>query len=287
MYEWLTWLGWWPLTVGTLVGAVLKYAALVGVAAALLQFFGRSAIENWFKKRLQNHIHEQNKEAARLKNELDKDVELLKGGLSREVEILKGRINAQADRRLRLHQYEFEALPRLWELLDKAFSATAAVAFSFDRIQDLSGSREEELRRYAVEHDYTESETAFLLNETDKSKAILRINKVRRANAARRAMWKLGSFNRRNAIFWPEEITSEVNAIIDEITEVLVWSDMEDKRGIDAHQMDRTLKTVGNFTDARRPRLEKAQNLVRERLNIDVLAGEKADRTELNISAAR
>ncbi|MCW2283983.1 hypothetical protein M2323_001596 [Rhodoblastus acidophilus] len=266
------WLGPWtdPILL------VIRYALVGTTVAGFLVWVGKQFVENWlstkFKERLQSLQFEQSKETERLK-----------GQINQEVEHLKGRINAQADRRLRLHQYEFETLPRLWQLIDKAFIKTAHAIVSFEKIPILDND-EAKLKKYAERCNYSEAETEFLIDAQDKIKAISQISRFRRNNSANAAVWKLRRYNAKNGIFWQKEIRDAVDELTAEINEIMVYVEMEDKREVGAEPIKRHYELVRSFTDSSRARLTPLQTMIITRLNANVIspdqtgeASQKAD----------
>lgn len=56
-----------------------------------------------------------------------RELEAFKHQQAQEIERLRGQIAASLDRVTKLHQAEFEALPRVWELAGKAYGAAASM----------------------------------------------------------------------------------------------------------------------------------------------------------------
>ncbi|MGO8738786.1 hypothetical protein [Rhodoblastus sp.] len=244
---------------------VLRSLAAGSLITFLVTWLGRRFIEDWlstkFKERLQNLQFEQSKETERLKGEINQ-----------EIEHLKGRINAQADRRLRLHQYEFETLPRLWQLIDKAFLKTSQAVVGFEQFPDLNGAPVERIRAFAHERGYSDTEEAFLIDAQDKIKAISHISKVRRHNAATTAIWKLRRYNARNGIFWQESIRGAVDELCSEMNEVMVFSKVEERRDLDPAMSKKYYDLIGKFTSGDQARLTPLRTVITNRLNANIIA---------------
>lgn len=266
---------------------MVAFAALASaakVARWILELLIGRWLDTRFKERLERLRQEHAKEVARLngdlaqeatrlKSSLDKDVEHVKGAIVRELELLKGRINAQADRRLRLHQYEFDTLPELWTLLDRAYNRVARSVASLDQFPDFSLMNHDALVRYAQARNYSPDQLERFLKKPDRDTAA-KINKLIRDNAAGKAQWKLRSFNRRNGIFWPDDIQAEVATIVDEMGKILIYGG--DRADLPDPIRTEFYRLLALYTDNDRKRLNQVRALIKDRLNANVLAEESA-----------
>ena len=244
---------------------LLYFIAATGLVATVGRKFFDTWLESKFKERLQKLTFEQNKETERLK-----------GAIGQEIEQLKGRINAQVDRKLRLHQFEFETSPRLWELIDGAYTAVAQDIMRFDNHADLRAASDEALIEFANRRKYDQIELNHLLKSTDKNKAVSDIKDTRLANAAQEAIWELRRYNFRNKIFWPPPLSADVEKLLNEMTEVITLNDHIGFRG-DQVLIDRHAKLGSIFTNNDRPRLRSIESTIKDRLNLDLIASKMAE----------
>ena len=240
----------------------LGWAALsLLVTSGLFAFVARAYFERWlnakFEAQLQASKHDQNIE-----------VERLKGALIHEIEKLKGRVNAQADRRLRMHQYEFDTLPRLWELLDTAYTDLAQVLIGFDQHDDLSNYDEDRLRTFSETRKYTGQSIRYLIDAEDKNSAVARIEAHRRRKTSNESIWELRRFNAKNRIFWPPELSDEIEEILAEMTETVVFNETDERPT--APLQRRYIELRGSYLDSSRKRLAAVELIIKERLNLDL-----------------
>lgn len=240
-----------------------SYLVVSIISATVIAYIARKVFENWlsnfFKKRLQELQFEQSKEIDRLK-----------GSITQEIEHVKGLINAQVGRTLRLHQYEFETLPRLWSLLNDAYEAVTSTIASFDQYPNLNSLDEEQLVKFAKSRNISEQDTQYLLDATDKLEAYRKIRQNQRVFAAKTAIWELRSYTQRNKLFWIDQIRKEVDEIVYEMDEIWVWQEIDDRRTIQNEDFNKLTRLRSQFVDTNRSRLKKAETLIKERLNLNL-----------------
>lgn len=100
-----------------LLGKITGFVVISGFSAfALVQFYGKKWLEDRFER----------------------GIEYTKAEHSRELERLKADINAQYNRTRILHDREFEALPKVWELLNEAYRSAARFCSAGQRLPDIT-----------------------------------------------------------------------------------------------------------------------------------------------------
>jgi len=111
-----------------LVALTFKWIAGLGITAtvaaaaayAAFQLLGKKWLDARFAERLEKFKHDQNQ----------------------EIERLRFRINALMDRTSKLHQHEFEVLPKVWEKLGVAFAAASNFTSRITSYPDLDNMGE-------------------------------------------------------------------------------------------------------------------------------------------------
>jgi hypothetical protein len=97
------------MTLSQVEGVLTSVGLSVATIYGLLQWFGKSWMDQQFKKRLEQLKHDQQK----------------------EIEQLRHQINALFSRVSKIHEKEFEVLPRAWTLLHQAYGSVFRVAMPF------------------------------------------------------------------------------------------------------------------------------------------------------------
>jgi len=121
------------------LGAVLAYGGGAAVVAfVVFQFLGKRLLDQWFAKRLDAYRHEQAKELARLRVEVDATL----GGA------------------LKIQEREFTVLPEAWNRLSRAFGLTEWVASPLQQSPDVLALRDDQLQEYFTSADLAASEQA-------------------------------------------------------------------------------------------------------------------------------
>lgn len=99
---------------------LLSSLGATGLAWLAFQWLGKRWLESQFAERLERFKHVQNE----------------------EIERLRFRINALMDRTTKLHQHEFEVLPKVWDLLGNATAIALGFTSRFQRFPDLGSMHE-------------------------------------------------------------------------------------------------------------------------------------------------
>lgn len=116
------------LTFKWIVGLGITATVAAAASYTAFQFLGKTWLEARFAERLEKFKHDQNQ----------------------EIERLRYRINALMDRTTKLHQYEFEVLPEIWDKLTIAFSATKDFASRLISYPDLDQMSEAQYSEFLV-----------------------------------------------------------------------------------------------------------------------------------------
>lgn len=92
--------------------------AIVTPIAGFGLWLGKTYIDRWLTRRFQGQL------------------DALKHAQAQEIERLRARIAALLDRASKLHQHEFEVLPKAWDLLTSAIGSVASVTATFKEAVD-------------------------------------------------------------------------------------------------------------------------------------------------------
>jgi hypothetical protein len=121
----MTALDWEPIFAW--VGRATLFATPIGLAVV---WFGKAYIDKWLTRRFQGQLDN------------------LKHVQAQEIERLRAKIAGMLDRVTKLHQHEFEVLPKSWDLLSLALGSVSRVTASFKEVADPGAMTPEELEAF-------------------------------------------------------------------------------------------------------------------------------------------
>jgi hypothetical protein len=180
----------WPALAA--VGTIFIGGGVVtSLAFGLFKLFGESWLNNRFAERLAAFRHDQAKELERLKFE----------------------INKLLDRSAKLHQWEFEVLPKAWTLLAKGYHSVRAVTSALQSYADVSRMGEEQLDEFIAGLPLEGWQKAELKNADDKNNYYQDAIFWHRLNEARTATQKSAMYISENGIFMPTSIKKKFDQI--------------------------------------------------------------------------
>lgn len=146
-----------------------------------------------FEKNLQQLVHDQNKEIERLRSDLTKSF----------------------DRATKLHQREFEVLPKVWDEVSEAYWATASLVSPLQTIPDLNKMQEKQLLSFVAQSELSDWQKEELLTAGDKTKKydeFIYWHKLNRVSQAHRSADIALS---RNGVFVQDNIKEKLQSVLD------------------------------------------------------------------------
>jgi hypothetical protein len=131
------------------IGAIIVGGGVItGLALGLFKLFGEKWIRAKFAERLEAFRHDQQK----------------------EIEHLRFEINKLFDRTTKLHQREFDVLPRAWSLLVKSYHSVSALVAPYQSYPDLSQMSDGEFRDFLEKSELDRWQKEELQKSLDKNK---------------------------------------------------------------------------------------------------------------------
>jgi len=112
-----------------------RFAVVLTIVGGLLVWFAKNYIDRWLARHFQGQLDD------------------LKHAQAQEMERLKLKIAGSLDRATKLHQREFEVLPKAWDLLSHALGAAASVTASFKETTDAGSMQPDELEAFLAKSD--------------------------------------------------------------------------------------------------------------------------------------
>ena len=181
-----------------------KLLAVGGMGAAvaygLFQWFGKTWLDQQFKKQLENLKHEQQK----------------------EIEQVRYQINSQFSRISKIHEKEFEVLPKAWTLLQEAQGSVFQVAAAIRRTPDFDHMSESQLRAFATASRLADHQKAELLNAQSKADYYRDAIFWLELADARKAQHELNNYLVVNSIFMTQDLRQQFREMNQGLGEVLI-----------------------------------------------------------------
>lgn len=104
-----------------------RFALVLTFVGGLGLWFGKTYIDKWLTKRFQGQL------------------DALKHAQAQEIERLRAKIAGMLDRATKLHQHEFEVLPKAWDLMTLAIGSVGAVTARYKEGVDPGAMSPEDL----------------------------------------------------------------------------------------------------------------------------------------------
>lgn len=187
--------------IAALIGtAVLALGGLTGLALWLFKLFGEKWISNKFAERLEAFKHDQQK----------------------EIEHLRFEINKLFDRTTKLHQREFDVLPKAWSLLVTSFNAAMSMTAELQQYPDIRPMTPAHLEEFLSKSPLDGWQKDELRNAADRNKYYQDAIFWHRFNSVRNDLRRCAVFLRRMGIFIPPALKEKFAKIEDLIWNALV-----------------------------------------------------------------
>jgi hypothetical protein len=214
-------------------GVAVLGTASSAIAYLLFRTLATKWIESRFSERLEAFKHQQNQ----------------------EIEHLRFRINTTMDRRVKLHQREFDILPETWSLLTEAFYTIEPITLGYQQYPDLNRMSAERLEEFLEESPLSGSQKAELKAVSDK---IAYYRNVKASHDINNASESYNEFHKtfsKNTIFIIEPIKTAFAAIDDMLKEAIIERRVQPHKydkGVILHEKGRALlKALGDGVQGR------------------------------------
>ncbi|MND89745.1 hypothetical protein D3C81_1391330 [compost metagenome] len=188
------------------IGRVATVAAPVGLAVL---WFGRTYIDKWLTNRFQGQL------------------DVLKHAQAQEVERLRAKIAGMLDRAIKLHQHEFEVLPKTWDLLTSAVGAASRATATFKRFEDVGALPPEELEAFFKKSSLEEYQKQAIrdADRIDKTTLFGTFQQRIELSEANEAAFEFHNYVVQHGIFIEPEIRERLNVASKELRlAVSIWS---------------------------------------------------------------
>lgn len=153
------------------------------------------------------------------KQQVCRETRAFKHDQQKEIEHLRFETSKLFDRRTKLHQREFEVLPKAWSLLVMSFSETNSMTAVLQQYPDINQMTPPHLEEFLSRSSLDGWQKDELRNSADRNKYYQEAIFWHRLNSVRRDFRKFAIFLRRRGIFLPSDLKTEFSAI-----EQLIWN---------------------------------------------------------------
>lgn len=180
--------------------ALVVGGAASAVAYQAFKYLAAKWLDARFEKNLQQLVHDQNKEIERLRSDLTKSF----------------------DRATKLHQREFEVLPKIWDEVSEAYWAAASLVSPLQTMPDLNRMQEKQLFAFVEQSELADWQKEELMAEGDKTKKygeMIYWHKLHRVSQSHRAADIALS---RNGIFVQDGIREKLQSLLDLVRGALI-----------------------------------------------------------------
>jgi NAD-dependent DNA ligase len=183
------------------VGRLLAVAGGGAVVAySIFKWLGKRWLEQQFEKQLQKLKHDQQKELQQLQHD----------------------INALFSRISKIHEKEFEVLPRAWQLLHEANGAVFQVVKALKQFPDFDRMAELQFEEFVNSCRLAEFQKSELRGAQDRLKYYEEASFWVELNDAKRARTELNNYLALNSIFMTETLRQQFREINMDLAGVII-----------------------------------------------------------------
>ena len=226
---------------------ILGNIVLVGcgasaIAYALIKWFGKKWFEHQFAQRLESFKREQ----------------------SEILEHYRFKINSRFNRITKIHEKEFEVLPKAWQMLQETYDHLVAISSPLQQWPDLNKYNPDQLESFLENCELRDFEKAELRNADDKMEYYKEKAYWSRLNVARRNFHDFRIFLRDNKIFLSSDLFEYFSKIESLIISIEVELEYPEEK-----PWKSTYKTHKKLTDEVKEIFPKIEEAVQKRLQFE------------------
>jgi hypothetical protein len=180
-------------------------------ATGLAYWLFKLSTEKWlaqrFSEKLEDHKHAQ----------------------QRELEKLRHQISSTMDRTTKLHQFEFETLPKLWSLAASAFGEVQRFVAPLQTHPDLDRMSENELDHFLSNSTLPEWQKTELRTGKDKAMRYAKVSFWLEANRVNKIYFAFHNYLIGNGIFIPDDLKAKFKTLRDMLHEAMFERTFEEE----------------------------------------------------------
>lgn len=186
--------------------------------------------------------------------------------LAKDLEAAKSELSLLASRKLKLHDREYIVFPEVWAKLNKAYASLGAMIAPLRQGPSFNLMSDAQFQSWMQRSDLSDSEKEYLVEESDKNKAYVRILDFRLLRASEADYFDFLTYLQANRIF----LSPEIKENLDHIASVLrgSWSkimvNLEFNEPIDGKSF--LYQAYEQYETEAKPIMDKVEALVQRRI---------------------
>lgn len=202
----------------------------VAGATALAYWLFRTFSEKWlsqkFNERLEDYRHAQQKELERLRLQ----------------------ISSTMDKTVKLNQFEFDVLPKLWSLLTAAFGEVSHLVSRMQSHSDLTRMNPQHLAEFLEKSELAEWQKAEVKASSDKTMTYAKISFWYDFNRVNKVYYEFNNYLIANGIFISDELKAKMKGLRQMMSDALLEKRLDHEHemlGPGRFKKERDLRTEG------------------------------------------
>jgi hypothetical protein len=245
------------LIVSAGVGAVGGVAAVLGLS----RWLG----EVWLGRILEKEKAKHAKDLEGLKAGFSQELEQFKHGQQKELEQVRHDMNTAFSRISKIHDKEFEILPRAWQLLQEANGAVFNVVKALKQFPDFSRMSEPQFEEFLKACRLADFKKNELRDAKDRDECYSEALFWLELDDAKKARTELNNYLAVNSIFMTENLRQQFSEINRALAELVISEEVAHGQGYSAEIQ----KSISENLDKISERFDKIEQAVQKRLRYE------------------
>jgi hypothetical protein len=185
-------------------------AGATGLAYLLFRTFTEKWLSQKFNERLEDYRHAQQK----------------------ELEQLRLQINSTMDKTIKLNQFEFDVLPKLWSRLTAAFGEISHLVSPMQSLPDLDRMNAEHLREFLESSELAEWQKSELRGRSDKTMAYAKMSFWYEFNRVNKVYYEFNNDLIANGIFLSDDLKTKMKWIRQMMSDAMLEKRLDEEHDL-------------------------------------------------------
>lgn len=185
---------------------------------------------------------------------------------AKKLEQTKSEISLHAERRMKLHDKEYQVFPEIWSCLIDAKESLQAGLIEFRPMPDLSRMADDDFKKWLERTELEDDEKHEMLEADDRMAMFNRILDYRNLRKAEEAFFKFQTYLQKNRIFLSPEIKEKFNKIKELLRKASAARTADICLEGQASRADFLTKALDIFNDEVEPLMVEIENIIQGKL---------------------